>query len=319
MRWKDLSSVLVFLLLTATVAAQGPARADNKAIARRYFEEILNTGSAAAIDAIVAADVVFRNPPAVVTGIAEFRKLVAALRGAFPDLHFTLEDELAEGNKVATRWVMRGTQGARKVDVSGMDIFLIDERENQGDLGEHGYAGASAADGHCARAMKTGRIVCAPRRRFGLSAATPPLRPRAGRRTAPSRERFSKSSSKFRPRGRRDGARRTGDRRPAVRRRVSEGGRPRSSVPTRTNAECRRALSGAESARARRPADGAHRRRARAARRLVGRSVDVSRARRMVLRSGNERQQGRRGDARGQLHHVEARRMAARARSHRRC
>ena len=68
----------------------------------------------------------FRNPPAVVKGIAEFRKLVASLRGAFPDLHFTLEDELAEGNKVATRWVMRGTQGARKMDVSGMDIFLIE-------------------------------------------------------------------------------------------------------------------------------------------------------------------------------------------------
>ena len=55
-----------------------------------------------------------------------FGKLVAALRSAFPDLHFTLEDELAEGNKVATRWVMRGTQGPRKVDVSGMDIFLIE-------------------------------------------------------------------------------------------------------------------------------------------------------------------------------------------------
>ena len=107
-------------------SAQAPARADNKAIARRYFDEILNKGSAAALDSIIAADVVFRNPPAVVKGIAEFRKLIAALRGAFPDLHFTLEDELAEGNKVATRWVMRGTQGTRKMDVSGMDIFLIE-------------------------------------------------------------------------------------------------------------------------------------------------------------------------------------------------
>lgn len=37
-----------------------------------------------------------------------------------------LEDELAEGNKVTTRWVMRGTQGTRKMDVTGMDIFLIE-------------------------------------------------------------------------------------------------------------------------------------------------------------------------------------------------
>jgi predicted ester cyclase len=106
--------------------AQAPPSTDNKAIARRYFDEILNKGSVAAIDAIVAPEIVFRNPPAVVKGIAEFRKLVASLRGAFPDLHFTLEDEFGEGNKVATRWVMRGTQGTIKMDVSGMDIFLIE-------------------------------------------------------------------------------------------------------------------------------------------------------------------------------------------------
>jgi predicted ester cyclase len=118
--------LLLIAILPALAGAQAPARADNKAVARRYFEEILNKGSAAAIDAIVAPDVVFRNPPAVVKGLADFKSLVASLRAAFPDLHFTLEDELAEGNKVATRWVMRGTQGTRKVDVSGMDIFLIE-------------------------------------------------------------------------------------------------------------------------------------------------------------------------------------------------
>ena len=123
-RWMIVPAV--FAVLPVIAAAQAPQRADNKAIARRYFDEILNKGSAAAIDSIIAADVVFRNPPAVVKGIAGFRGLVAALRGAFPDLHFTLEDELAEGNKVATRWVMRGTQGTRKMDVSGMDIFLIE-------------------------------------------------------------------------------------------------------------------------------------------------------------------------------------------------
>lgn len=118
---------LAVALLPLVAAAQAPARVDNKAIARRYFDEILNKGSASAIDSLVAPDVVFRNPPVVVKGIDDFRKLVAALRTAFPDLHFTLADELAEGNKVATRWVMRGTQGTRKMDVSGMDMFLIED------------------------------------------------------------------------------------------------------------------------------------------------------------------------------------------------
>jgi predicted ester cyclase len=126
LRRTAISIVLLIALLPVVALAQAPPRADNKAIARRYFEEILNKGNAAAIDAIVAPDVVFRNPPAVVKGIADFRGLVATLRKAFPDLHFTLEDELAEGNKVATRWIMRGTQGTRKLDVTGMDIFLIE-------------------------------------------------------------------------------------------------------------------------------------------------------------------------------------------------
>ena len=125
MRRMTVSAVLV--LLPVIAAAQARVQADNKAIARRYFDEILNKGSAAAIDAIIAPDVVFRNPPALVKGIADFRRLVAALRGAFPDLHFTIEDELGEGNKVASRWVMRGTQSTRKMDVSGIDIFLIED------------------------------------------------------------------------------------------------------------------------------------------------------------------------------------------------
>ncbi|MEO5739693.1 MAG: ester cyclase [Vicinamibacterales bacterium] len=117
---------MVLALLPAIAAAQASVAAENKAIARRYFDEILSKGSEPAIAAMIAPDVVFRNPPVVLKGIGEYRKLVAMLRGAFPDLRFTLEDTFAEGSKVATRWVMRGTQGTRKVDVSGMDIFLIE-------------------------------------------------------------------------------------------------------------------------------------------------------------------------------------------------
>jgi predicted ester cyclase len=89
------------------------------------MHELLNKGNLGALDTIVAPDVVFRNPPVVVRGIDEFRKLIAGLRAAFPDLNFRLEDEIVDGNKVAARWVMRGTTGDRKMDVSGMDIFLV--------------------------------------------------------------------------------------------------------------------------------------------------------------------------------------------------
>lgn len=127
-----------FVVLFAVFLVAGDALAqevvNNKTIARRYFEEILNKGDAGAMTALIAEDVVFRNPPFVVKGLDGFRKLIASLRETFPDLYFTIEDELAEGDKVATRWVMRGTQSGpvqdqpatgKKMEVSGMDIFRI--------------------------------------------------------------------------------------------------------------------------------------------------------------------------------------------------
>jgi steroid delta-isomerase-like uncharacterized protein len=126
----------VFLFAVFFVADDALAQGvvNNKTIARRYFEEILNKGDNATISALIADDVVFRNPPFVVKGLDGFRKLIASLRATFPDLHFTIEDELAEADKVATRWVMRGTQSGpvegqpatgKKMEVSGMDIFRI--------------------------------------------------------------------------------------------------------------------------------------------------------------------------------------------------
>lgn len=84
------------LLAVLPAMAAAPARADNKAIARRYFDEIFNKGNVATIDAIVATDIVLRNPPALVKGIADFRKLVAGLRGAF----FAIEN-----GKIRDVWV----------------------------------------------------------------------------------------------------------------------------------------------------------------------------------------------------------------------
>ncbi len=115
--------VLAILMLSADVLAQPSAR-DNGATVRRYFD-MLNSGDLDAMNAIMTADVVFRNPPAVVRGVDALRKVLAGLRAAVPDLRFTLEDEFGEGDKVATRWVMTGTQGTRKMDVTGMDIFLF--------------------------------------------------------------------------------------------------------------------------------------------------------------------------------------------------
>jgi steroid delta-isomerase-like uncharacterized protein len=108
--------------------------ADNRTLVRRYFEEVLNRGDFAVADALLSADIVFRNPPIVARGTSEFKRAIGDVRAAFPDLRFEIEDELVDGDKVATRWRVMGTQrgaffghpaSGKRIDVTGMNIFRI--------------------------------------------------------------------------------------------------------------------------------------------------------------------------------------------------
>jgi len=107
---------------------------DNKLLARRYFERILNAGDFSVADALLASDFVFRNPPVVTRGIDEFKAAIDSVRAAFPDLHFTIHDEIGEADKVVFRWTVTGTQHGeffghpatgRTIDVTGINIFRV--------------------------------------------------------------------------------------------------------------------------------------------------------------------------------------------------
>ena len=82
----------------------------NKAIVRRYFEEVWNKRDQAVIDEIAASGYVDHDPcnPGI-RGPAGLRLLAEKYQSAFPDLHFTIEDQIAEGDRVATRVTWRGT------------------------------------------------------------------------------------------------------------------------------------------------------------------------------------------------------------------
>ena len=78
---------------------------ENKAVIRRFGEEVWNRGDMAAVDELVAPDFVGYGPGKRVTrGREDLKQVVTHMRTAFPDLHFTVEDEIAEGDKVVTRW-----------------------------------------------------------------------------------------------------------------------------------------------------------------------------------------------------------------------
>lgn len=107
---------------------------DNKALARRYFSEILNRCDFSAADALLAPDLIFRNPPVVAHGPKAFEAAIREVRAAFPDLTFGIEDEIAEADKVVVRWRVSGTQAGaffghpasgRRIDVTGINIFRV--------------------------------------------------------------------------------------------------------------------------------------------------------------------------------------------------
>src|SRR5215216_3859474 len=107
---------------------------DNKLLARRYFEQILNGGNFSVAEKVLASGFIFRNPPIVTHGINEFTTAIATVRAGFPDLHFTIHDEIAEADKVVIRWTVTGTQrgdflghpaSGKTIDVTGINIFRI--------------------------------------------------------------------------------------------------------------------------------------------------------------------------------------------------
>jgi len=108
---------------------------ENKAISRRVNEECFNQGNLAVADELLAADYVdHAAPPGLPAGVEGFKQLVAIYRTAFPDLHVTIEDQIAEGDKLATRFTASGAhQGelmgiaptGKKVTVTGIAIERI--------------------------------------------------------------------------------------------------------------------------------------------------------------------------------------------------
>jgi steroid delta-isomerase-like uncharacterized protein len=111
---------------------------------RRYFEEAWNQGNLAVLDELVAPDYVNHDPfvPGLPPGPEGLKPIFAGLRAAFADLHYTIDDQLADGDKVATRWTMRGTHTGelmgipatgKAVTVSGIQI----ERIVDGKIVEH--------------------------------------------------------------------------------------------------------------------------------------------------------------------------------------
>ena len=82
----------------------------NKAIVRRFVEEVQNQGNLAAVDELLAPNFVNHTaPPGVPADREGIKQLSHMFLAAFPDGAMTIEDMIAEGDRVVTRKTFRGT------------------------------------------------------------------------------------------------------------------------------------------------------------------------------------------------------------------
>ena len=87
------------------------SEAENEALLRRYYDEVVNKGDLAAVDEIIAADYVsHHNDPAhLPKGPDGVKAFISMTRQGFPDLHLTVNDLFVQGDQIASRWTMEGT------------------------------------------------------------------------------------------------------------------------------------------------------------------------------------------------------------------
>jgi steroid delta-isomerase-like uncharacterized protein len=108
----------------------------NKAMARRMIEEVINRGDMSQVDEYLAPDFVEREelPPGLPGGREGVKQLTAILHSAFPDFKATIDDLVAEGDKVVIRQTWRGTHKgefmgipptAKSVSFGVIDILRI--------------------------------------------------------------------------------------------------------------------------------------------------------------------------------------------------
>ena len=82
----------------------------NKTIIRQFIDETLNKGDIEAAEKFVAKDVIEQVPfPGQGPGIEGLKDVLAGMRAAFPDMHWTVQEQIAEGDKVVSRFEWTGT------------------------------------------------------------------------------------------------------------------------------------------------------------------------------------------------------------------
>ena len=123
---------------------------ETNALKMRLFTKFINTGNKQLAEELIASDAIFWVPgrPDPMRGLEGYMNILGMMRSGFSDIQWTLEETIAEGDKVAARFTMRGTHdgaffGApatgKKIEVRAMNYYpfsdgMIVEEYGQPDL-----------------------------------------------------------------------------------------------------------------------------------------------------------------------------------------
>ena len=110
---------------------------ENRSLVLRFVEELWHAKNYDVIDQLLTPDFIAHNLPAGLPANREgYKKVAAFIHKAFPDIHYTIEDIIADKDKVVLRWDSRGTHKGefmgipatnKKVSRSGITIYRIAE------------------------------------------------------------------------------------------------------------------------------------------------------------------------------------------------
>ena len=109
----------------------------NKDVMSRFLE-FINTGSEELAQELISKAAIFHVPGRAepVKGPQGYLEVIAMMRAGFPDIQWTLEETISEGNKIAARFTMRGTHHGdffgvpatgKKIQVQAMNFYRLSD------------------------------------------------------------------------------------------------------------------------------------------------------------------------------------------------
>ncbi|RBP47070.1 ester cyclase [Arenicella xantha] len=138
--------LIAIIVLTSSCVRKEVDAVINKEATRIFFNGVFNDGITDIVKLSLADNYTYNGHPSKVDGTINWAK---SLRAAYPDLHFTINDLIGEGHKVAIRWTMTGTgSDGVKMTTSGTNIITFKD----GKAVSNWQNGGTSADLHPASA-----------------------------------------------------------------------------------------------------------------------------------------------------------------------